>query len=250
MFHLSAFRQNVDLAAGFSAINAVREEQLFTNGPDLRIPTALPGLLGEAALIGNITPLRAQLQSPSLRVRANLDIEPIVGALVFGSPPENLLHPDTFIPLVPDEALNLFLQATGGGATENAGLVFLGDGPLQPVTGEMFSIRATATVQQVVTGWVNGNLTLSQVLPAGRFQVVGLRARSADAIAARLVFSEQVARPGVPAVNALADLDPWAFRFGRIGVWGEFSNTLPPTVDVFGGVAAVQTFILDLLRVA
>lgn len=249
MFHVAAFNQSIDPANALVVINAVREEMLFTQGADLRVPDVMPNLIGQAALINDASGVRAQLQSPSLRAFANLDIEPIVLAAVFGSPPENLFHPTNPIPLVADEALNLAVQSDPAAAAQHYGVVWLADGPQQAIAGNMFSIRATSAVQQVVGAWTNGNLTLSQVLPAGRYQIVGMRARSADAVAARLVFPEQRGRPGVPAVNAIADLDPWMFRYGGVGVFGEFPHTVPPTVDVLGGVAAAQTYIFDLIRV-
>jgi hypothetical protein len=68
-------------------------------------------------------------------------------------------------------------------------------------------------------------------------------------VAARLVFPEQVARPGVAAVNAIGDLDPYYFRYGRMGVWGEFPHTNPPTVDCLGVTDSSQIYLMDLLRV-
>jgi len=249
VFHVAAFAQSIDPAGALTAITAAREEMLFTSGVELRVPSAMANLIGQACLANDASVSRAQVQSPSLRVLANLDVEPIVAAAVFGSPPENLFHPDTPNPLAADEALNFAILSDPAAAAIHYGLVWLADGPQQPVAGNIFTVRATSTVQQTTTGWVNGNLSFGQVLPAGMYQVVGMRARSTDAVAARLVFPGQVNRPGVPVVNALADLDPYWFRYGRAGVFGEFPHTTPPTVDVIGGTAAAQTFIFDLLRV-
>lgn len=249
MFHVAGWRQLIDPNGALTAINALREEMLFTSGLDMRVPTALPFLIGAAALVADASGVRAQVQSPSLRNLANLDIEPIVLAATFGSIPENLFHPDSPIPLVADEALNFAVDSNPAAAAEHVGLVWLADGPQQPVVGHMFSVRATSTVQQTISSWINGSLTFSQTLPAGRYAVVGLRVRSTDGIACRLLFQEQSARPGVPVVNAIADLDPYWFRYGRAGIFGEFAHTNPPTFDIFGGVAAVQTFIIDLMRV-
>lgn len=250
MFHLSAFEQSIDPGNALTAINAVREEQLFVNGVDLRVPELLPFIIGAACTINDASLVRAQVQSPSLRVRTNLDVEPIVQALVFGSPPEQSLWPETPMPLAPDEAVNFAVQSDPAAAAMHRGFIFLSDGPQTPVTGEIFTIRATAAVTLATGNWVNGNLTLGQVLPAGRYQVVGMRARGTNLVAARLLFSEQVARPGVLALNALGDEDPYWTRFGRMGVFGEFPNTIPPTVDCLGVTDTAQTFLLDLIRVS
>lgn len=250
MHHLGAFYESKDPAGALLPINAVREEMFFTTGDDYRVPEGFANIIGAAALINHASGTRAQIQAPSLRVLANLDVEPIILAAVFGSPPECLFHGESPIPLTPDEALNFAMESTPGGAQVHYGLVWFADGAQVPVSGQMFSVRATATVTEVAGVWVNGDLTFAQSLPAGRYQVIGMRARAADPVAARLVFPEQVARPGVPIVNAIADFDPVAFRFGKAGVFGEFPHTNPPTVDILGGTGAAQYFILDLLRVA
>jgi hypothetical protein len=181
---------------------------------------------------------------------ANLDVEPIVQGLVFGSPPESLYHPEAPNPLVVDEALNFLVQSDPAAAAIHRGLVWLGDGPQAPVVGNFFTVRCTAAATLVTGTWVNANLVFAQSLPAGSYQVVGMRARSANLVAARLVFPEQVARPGVAAVNAIGDLDPFWARYGRMGVFGQFPHTNPPTVDFLGVTDTAEFVILDLLRVA
>lgn len=250
MFHLSAFYQSVDPAGALTPINAVREEMIFTNGADLRVPKGLTTLIGAAALANDASVTRAQIQAPSLRVQANLDVEPVIAAAVFGTPPEQSFFPESPTKLVEDEALNFAILSDPAAAAAHYGLVWLSDGPQQPVTGEMFTVRATATIQQTVGTWTNGSITLSQVLPAGNYAVVGLRVRSTDGVAARLVFPATFNRPGVAVVNALADLDPYWTRFGRMGVFGQFPNTIPPTLDIVGGTAAAQTLLLDLVRLS
>lgn len=248
-FHLAAWGQSSDLAGVLTAINAVQDQVLTTSGVDIRVPAALPFLVGHAALLGNATPSRAQIQSPSLRALANLDIEPIVGALVFGSPPEQMIHGDSPIPLVANESINFAAQATGGLATENYGLAWMADGPLQPVKGSIYSLRATAAITLSANTWVNGNLTFSQTLPAGTYQVVGMRARGINLVAARLVFVGGMWRPGVAARDALGDLDPYAARYGAMGVWGQFDSTTPPTIDCLGVTDSAQVFDFDIIRV-
>lgn len=249
MFHTLAWFQSVDPANAFQAINAVREEMLFASGVDIRVHPLLPNIIAEAALINDASAARAEIQSPSLRTLANLDIEPIQAAAVFANPGAISFHPDNPVPVVPDEALNFFVQSDPAAAVAHYGVAWLADGKVNPVTGRMFSVRFTSAVQQVAGLWVNGNMTLGQVLPAGSYQVVGMRVRSADAVSARLVFVGQVPRPGVPVATAIGNIDHYFCRSGRLGVFGEFPHTTPPTIDVLGGVAAVQTGILDLIKV-
>lgn len=249
MNHLAAWYEDKDPGGALLPLTVVPEQTLFAVGDDLRVPEALPNIIGAAALVDDASGLRAQVQSPSLRMLANLDIEPIILAVVFGSPPEVLFHPENPIPVTAEEALNFAMLSDPAAIEVHYGLVWLADGPQAPVSGNIFTLRSTATIQQTVDTWTNGNLVYDQTLPAGRYQVVGMRCRSTDGVAARLVFPEQIARPGVPIVNAIADLDPKTFRYGRSGIWGEFPHTTPPTMDILGGVAAAQVVFMDLLRV-
>lgn len=250
MNHLGAFYQSVDPAGALTTINAVQDQAVFTSGVDLRAPVDLPYIIGEVGLYAGAVLARSQVQSPSLRAFANLDVEPVVNAVTFGNPPEAMMHPASPVPVSGDEAVNFALQTTpAGGAEAHYGLVWFGDGPQQPVTGEIFTVRATATIAQAVATWTNGNLTFAQTLPVGTYSVVGMRVRSTDAVAARLVFVGGQWRPGVPCVNAIADLDPSMFRYGRMGSLGQFHTNTPPTLDVLGGAAAAQVILLDLIRV-
>lgn len=249
MFHLAAWYESIDPSAALVLIAAVPEQTLFAVGDDIRVPEGFANIIGQAALENDASAAAAQVQSPSLRMLTNLDVEPIIAAAVFGSPPEVLFHPQNPIAVVATEAINFAVNSDPAAAAAHYGLVWLSDGPQQAIIGHIFTLRATATVQQTVDGWVNGNMTYGQTLPAGRYQVVGMRARSTDCVAARLVFPEQIPRPGVPVVNAIGDLDPKFFRYGRSGIWGEFPHDVPPTLDVLGGVAAAQTVFLDLIKV-
>jgi hypothetical protein len=249
MFHLSAWYQSVDPAGVLLPINGVPEATLMVAGADIRVPKALPFIIGAAGLANDASGSRAQIQSPSLRIQTNLDVEPLVLALVFGNPPEQSFWPQTPVQVVPDESLNFAILSDPAAAAAHYGLVFLADGAQNPIEGNIFSVRCTAAITLSAGVWVNGALTFQQTLPAGRYAVVGMRARSANLVAARLVFQEQMARPGVLAVNAIADQDPYWTRFGRMGVFGEFESTNPPTVDALGVTDSAEIFILDLVRV-
>ncbi len=249
-FHTAAFYEDIDPGAALIPIAAVPEQMIFTDGDNMRVPDQLPFLIGACAAIGDASGLRAQVASPSLRMLANYDIEPIVLADAWGSPPETNFHPTRAIPLTADEAINFFVESDPAAAEQHYGGVWLADGAQVPVVANFFSVLCEPAVAQAMGVWVNGLLNMQQVLPAGRYQIIGMRARSADALFARLVFPEQVARPGVPCVNAIGDLDISAFRFGNAGVFGEFPSTNPPTVDVIGGAGAAQFLILDMVRVA
>jgi len=133
-------------------------------------------------------------------------------------------------------------------AIEIYGFAWLADTPPSRVNGEIFSVRATAAITLADGVWTNGNLTFSQDLPFGQYDVVGMRAESANLIAARLVFPGGRWRPGVPGANAPADVDAPQFRYGASGVLGSFNSNAPPTLDAIGVTDTAETVILDLIK--
>ncbi len=249
MFSLVAYYEGLDNGAVLTNIAAVQDPSMTTQGDYIHPPETLPFLLGEIALHGHANLASAEIRSPALRAMAHLQIEPIVPALIFGSPPEAIMHAGSPLPITPGEGLELLINGTPGGVVPNYGLLWLGDGPVTPVFGEMYQVAATAAVTLAAGTWVNGNLVFGQTLPGGRYAIMGMRARGTNLVAARLLFPDTAPRPGVPAVNAVADLDPRIFRFGGMGSFGEFDADRPPTVDCLGITDSAQSFIFDLLRV-
>jgi hypothetical protein len=248
MFHTVAWFQSVDPGNAFQAINGVPDPSITVNGISVRVLPTMPNIIGTAALINDASAVRAQLQSPSLRASVNQDIEPIVAAAVFGTDPPLYMHPQSPRALAEDEDMNFFVQSDPAAAAAHYGLAWLADGPQQAVDGEIITVRATSACALSAGVWVNGALTFSQVLPVGRYSVVGMRARGANLVAARLVFVGAAHRPGVPAVNAVGNRDSWYFRTGRLGVWGDFHTNTPPTVDCLGITDTAQVLEFDLIR--
>ena len=250
MFHLAAWYESIDPGGVLTPIAAVVDQSVFTSGDDIRVPTAMPNIIGQAALADDASAAGAQVQSPSLRAMVNLDIEPLVAAAVFGSPPEGLFHPLSPITVVPDEPVNFALNSDPAAGADHYGLIWFGDGPQQPVPGNIFSVAVSSALALSAGVWINGTLLFSQTLPLGRYTIVGMRARGTNLVAARLVFVGGAFRPGVPAVNALADEDPAVFRYGRTGAFGVFHSNTPPTVDCLGITDVAQSYIFDLVQVA
>lgn len=249
MFHLAAWFQSVDPGNAFQAIPGVPDPAITVAGNDIRVPKPLPFIVGYGGVINDASLLRAELQSPSLRAVFNLDVEPVVQGKIFTNPQLFNIIIGNAVPVVPDESLNWFVQSDPAAAAIHYGVAMLADAPLQPVKGNYYSIRATSAVALVAGTWVNGPLVFAQVLPAGAYQVVGMRARGANLLAARLVFVGGTYRPGVIAAAAIGGLDNDYQRFGNMGVFGQFDNTTPPTVDCLGDTDAAQSFIFDLIKV-
>lgn len=230
-------------------VAALADQSVRVNGDDIIIPRGLNFLLGAYALGPNVT--RAQLLSPSLRRVFNQEIGPIdVAALPTSPVPFNLFAPN-ILELDEDEALNAQAAEDAAGASRATVLVLLGDGPIEPVTGDLHTVRVTGATTLVANAWTNGALTFDQTLPAGRYQLVGARMRSTNLQAFRFVFIGGTWRPGSIGNALVSDLDIPGQRGGGWGVWGEFEHNTPPTVDFLAnGADTAEAGELDLIKVA
>lgn len=248
MLHMIAYETSASNAA-LTAITPVPDGTIAISGNDVRVPLQLPMIVAAAGLINSAAAtLRAQLQAPSLRATLNYDINPIVNGLVFGSLARISKLWQTPLQLQPNEPLDFMIQ--NGAAVMNRGLIILADASPQPVKGKIYTVRGTGAATLVTATWVNTAVTFSQTLPAGSYQVVGFRAVGANLVAARIFFVAGAWRPGVPAANVSNDNEWPDFRYGNLGVWGQFDNTVPPSVDCLGITDTTQEFEFDLIKVS
>lgn len=248
-FGTVAWSQSVDSAGVLTPLAALADQSVRVNGNDIIVPTGLQNLVAAYGLGPSIT--RGQLVSPSLRRYLNPEIAPLdVNALP--TPPIGIMQLyDNPILLDAEEALDANFAESGAGASRGTVLAWLADSPIEEVTGDIRTVRVTGTTTLVANAWTNGSLTFDQTLPAGTYQCVGARFFSTNGQAFRMVFVNQGWRPGgIMMQNATQD-DPDVFRFGKMGVWGEFKHNTPPTVDFLAnGADTAQTGVLDLVKIA
>jgi len=246
-FTLVAFTESQDSATLIN-IAALADPHVRVSGDDIYVPAALPFLAAFHFMGANFT--QGQILSPTLRRLANIDVEPADLVDEPASPPA--LH-DLFaspIPIEGGEALNTQMAEDAAGASRVTALIWFSSGPLAPITGTIFTIRATNATTLTANAWTNGALTFSQTLPRGTYSIVGMRAQSAGLRAARLVIPGFSWRPGCNGCDADSDLDAPAFRRGAIGSWGDFSHDAPPTVDFLSASAdSSQIVHLDLIKI-
>jgi len=249
MFQTAVFHENIDTAV-LDYITAAADPSMRVIGDDILVPgiANLAGAIGVGATLNQV-----RLESPSLRRRTLLDVEPVnIGAEPTLAGPTGLFH-DWFerpIPLVVSEALNAQINQGAGVAERETVVVWFIDA-LEPVPdGPMFTVRCTNASTLGAYAWTNGALTFTQSLPAGRYALVGARARSAGLIAFRFVVPGGTWRPGGIGCDLCGDGEVGRFRYGQAGVWCEFEHDLPPTADFFSVSAdTAQVVHLDLIQI-
>ncbi len=252
MHHVIAWVEAIAAAGTLQPIAAVPDDQIFTDGDDFRVPDGLDNLLA-AWSVGTGT-TRSRIVAPSLRAFLNQEIAPkMVSEVVTGDDSiRQLSWGRTPIQLAVGEFVNFESNGGAAGPEDVTGISLLGPGALQPVETAYRISRSTAAIVGARGVWTTGNLTFSEDLPAGRYQVIGGRCEMNAATGAfRLIFREGGPRPGSLACDGPSVPDVPGARAGGWGVWGEFDINQPPTLEVLslGGASATQIVYLDLVRV-
>jgi len=254
MFTLVGFAETIDPAGVDVNLTALADQHVTTTGDDLTIP-ALNQIVALAAGVASGGTAKARLDIPSLLRVTRVYVSPINGYADADATPEivpNVMdYRQNPLVLRPSEIAQAVINSDTTAAALQWLLMWLADGPIRPVTGEMFTNRFTGTTTLVVDVWTNGTITPDDRLPAGRYAVVGMRAISAGIVAARLVFpGEQGYRPGVLGA-LLDDNHDWpGFRFGGMGIFGEFEHNQIPSVEYLSSVAdTAEEVYLDLIKV-
>jgi|GEM_PF-4670720 len=260
-FTLAGFYENINASAALSEINTIEDTHLTVSGKDLTVPV-LNKVLKLFVMGNGLT--AARLSSPSLRRLWLFDFPALYpnsslpndqavdeggsGAYTIYRNVPIVDLAENPLELVSSEKLNFLVK--NGGAADTYGLVWLGDVIPRKVTGKIFSVKATASKTLTPKKWTASPIDFEQELPAGRYQVVGMRVKSANIIAARLLFVGQVWRPGVLGVRTLDEVYDEQFRMGNMGVFGEFEFDQPPQVEFLASASDTSEEVyLDLIQV-
>lgn len=252
MFHTIAFSQNNTSVNVGTLTTPVVDPTVTINGNNLLVPDKINNLFAAAGFTtAGTAATKGQLQSPSLREMFFPSLTPLPVAATLDTFAHVYELFDNPIPLVTNEGLNYQQNATNSTSSGQSGaIVWLSDGARsQSMKSKIYTMRATASIQQAVNAWTNGALTFDQTLPVGNYDIVGMRAEAAGLLAARLVFIGQsaITRPGCPGNADDTKTDMVEFRYGKLGVWGTFNSLTPPSIDVLGGTASAQTLYIDLV---
>lgn len=234
--------------AALTNLTPIPDGVVAIQGNDVFVPKGMNNICYVVGMINSAAAtLRAQLISPSLRALVPLDISPIANGLVNPGPAAAVRAGFAPYPLVELEPLDFAVQ--NGAIVMNRGFVTFCDGPVKPVSGKSFTVRYTTSITEVTASWVNGSITFANTLPAGNYQVVGNRYWGANTVYCRLFFKGSAWRPGNPAATAEATNEWQDFRWGNYGVWDQFNNVTPPSVDAMGVTDTAQVGYLDLVKV-
>lgn len=253
MFTLVGFNENAETAAVYNNIAGIADQVVHVEGDIVYVPEKFNKILMVCAV--GLDCGKAKLESPSIRKMGVLDINPHgnYDLITMGHFPCARWTPQSPISLVTGEGLEgktyvgtdiTHFQAIG---------VLLGDAPATPVTGEIWTVRATcASTTPEESKWVNVEMTFDETLPVGRYQVVGCEVWMQSGLLFRLVPIGAMNRPGGLICCGNQQRAPDQQRWGYLGVWCEFHSSTPPSIDIVASneVASTISVHLDLIKVA
>lgn len=198
--------------------------------------------------------VRAQLQSPSLRVQPFIDIVPSNRGTVHESPPRFMDWTSAPLSVRSNEVLNAFATQNSGGAAIAYVGVWFADGPQRATPNLPFlTVHATAAATLTAAAWSAVTPALDVQLDPGTYAIIGMRVFSATALYARLIPNSggQTFRPGVSCVQAYDGYDNPYFRAGSLGQLMTFSTTNIPQVEMFATTAdTAEEFWFDLVQLS
>lgn len=251
MHNLVAFYKSVAQDAVLDNLTPVTDP-LVTVTANNRVIFPMDYLIGAVQLFGaNVQ--RGRINSPSFRTIALPEIYPVKITADQGTNPVLMLPGWGNFRIPRNDEFGIDVSHGGAGAEDVFAGIWVTDQYRPAPTGPVYTMRATATIVLTVGTWVQGSLTFDQVLPYGRYAVVGMQATVNDGVYARLTFpGNSQYRPGVPCVEAVGSyVNPQTFRFGAFGSFGVFDSTAQPGVEVLGNVAGSEAcvFLLDIMKV-
>ncbi len=253
LFHLAAWSQSIDPAGVFAQLNAVQDTQITVALKNVQVP-ALNQIVALAAGVETTVAQQARLTAPSRRVKALQRIAPTQGnaaaASLPGDPQKVIDLRDTPLKMVVGEQMQAEILSDPAAVQIQWLLAWLADGPIAPILGDEFTIRADGTTALVAQTWTLVPIVFAENLPRGRYRIVGFRAQSTNLVAARLVIIGSTWRPGALGCNTDRHLEHLMFRHGELGSWGEFEDTDLVQVECLATAAdAAEIFYLDLIQV-
>lgn len=255
MMHLAAFYQSVDPAGVFVQLAAPDDSQLTVKTPKVQVP-ALNNIIMIAAGLETAVAPQLRLVAPSLLLLSRHQVAPVNGAVAAAVQPMSPhrlqdLRKDPIV-LVPGEQLTAEINSNPAAVQIQWALVLFADKAPEPITGKIFTSRATVANALVAGTWSANTLTFDDQLPRGKYAIVGFRCESTTVIASRINVPQQAFRPGCLGSLLSTDLAHPMFRSGELGSWGEFEdidNLNVETLATAADAAAVQEYFVDLILV-
>lgn len=247
-FTLIAFSESIDAGGIYANIAAVKDQTLKTAGDYIYVPiqNLVIGVLAMIGASGSV----ARINSPSLRRTNPYYVNPPVLGIVPSEGRDDVYFPQNPLVLTTNEPVETNIIADPAAAEQVTTLLWIADQPPQPVSGAVYTVRATITLAQLAGAWAFSELTFLDELPTGDYALVGARCVAAGGVGFRFVPIGYSERPGGVVAQTVGNRDPYGQRMGSLGEWFSFNTVQPPGVEMISSVAvgsATYNIYLDVI---
>ena len=248
MFHTIAWRESIadivdaDIAPVQDPIMLIQNGH-FVPQVDQFIHYAYYGAAG--------TGTRARFDSATLRQLSDPWIRPVSGAIVPPDEPNIADYRARPLRVRGLEELILIGSQVTGGAAFVVCVAGIAKVPLRSAPqADVIAMRGIGATAMVAGAWTQAAITWEDTLPAGQYVVVGLEFIGVTAIAGRLIFEDQVERPGCVGSGLIASSPSPMFQNGGLGEWGRFNaNRMPNFEGLCNAADAAQEVFLYFSRI-
>lgn len=253
MFTLAGWSKSQAGTTTYQNIAAIPDNHLKVVGNYIYI-SDLDNLVGVYVAAGSES-IAAYLASPSLRRLAYYDIPTLQKGVKPSGWESVRLFPENPLPLAKNEGLEILVKSSATASVVQSAVVFLSDGAIAPVSGEISTFEATlgiAAANTVASKWSPVALTFRQTLPVGKYQVVGSKLIADTAVAFRFIPIGEAHRPGGIGCNEIGAMALEKQQAGGMGVWFEFDSVTPPSVEILSqaAITADRKIYLDMIKIA
>ncbi len=148
------------------------------------------------------------------------------------------------------EELELDAEQDSVGAQDVFAVLGMTRNPRPAPAGNVYTMRGTSATTVTADAWTLLTMVWADTLPNGTYSVVGLRTAATTGIASRLIFPDQVERPGTPCVITEGASYLPLFLNGALGEFGRFDANRMPDVQLWSSAAdTAATVYLQFVRV-
>jgi|SRR5215469_3097499 len=251
MLQVSAFTSSIANTAADQQILAVADGLIPTRDFALVVPPDLPRVVATMFYGANLT--TAKLKPASYRRFGDYWVLPYANAIGGAGAMTPYLDltdsPVSGPPLIldPQEELPAYAQQGSAGAQQAYACVVFSEAGVKRHSGKFFTVRATGTNTLVPNTWSVCTPVMDTGLPAGRYNLVGMRVKSAGCLFFRAVIVQQFHRPGGFGFQADTSFEPMGQRLGGWGIWGNFDHLTVPNIEIMSTSADTsETIWFDL----
>jgi len=202
-----------------------------------------------AAFGGGTAITQLVIDSPTLNQSGRPNIYPLDSGTPGGLLPAMMVTNNDG-PLLPArEQVGLLVSHAGAGTDTLYGALWHSKAPVNKPAGRYKTIKLTTTGSGAAGAWVLHTLALTDALRTGRYKCIGLAVEGTNVLFGRLVFPDQVDRPGtIGNVDATTYMWPF-FRNGNMGEFGQFTNDNIPQLELFstGAMSGTVNVYMDIV---